>query len=1122
MENKTITEPPIVVVTHNDEPVEITSDESVTISDSSSTANTSLHDEYIPYYNQSEFQGPVIHHYRHKNILLTGATGFVGKAILWKLMQSLRQDIGHVYLLIRSGGNKRSKIGRPAERLKNEIFNNKAFVLLRQRMGKSVFDEIVEQKIIPVTGDIISPDLSLSQTDREQIVRHVQIVIHCAAALNYNERLDLTLETNTLGTLRVMDLADECQQMEAFIHTSLAYTDPSIPHGHLQERVYPMKLGDPEELLTEIVDLELKEIPKMTQRILAYYPNTYTFTKALTEHLIMKRVDINRVEEAQGGKKQWPVAIVRATQVGPAVFEPLPGWVDGVTGANGLIYLMGKGIQVLSTDVSRTRADIVPVDYFARVVISCAAELYPPGYKFILPYNEIVDEKEHDSILLPNVQYFPYIYQLSRPTYTWREIYEAVKTYWARNTPVMLPSAEDYFGSKLFKTSFFNKQKMPSSVASILGSSDAVNRTIELASRVARSVEPFLRHQWIWDHPNVDQLIAMDDPQFDLSVFDKIHPYTYAVNAAFGTHAYLSPSLPPLPALRKITLADGWYCSHFGPPESQHPLVDGPIESVVFSASEIERRTDRMVKEVMMALENPSGEVKEKKKLEVWMNDFDAFLDDWCHDDSEKLKNTEHMRHLGFWLHRPEGHEEHVRIEVLNDRRVGNCIKQIVESSGVPQKTVVGEALKILQRMRERTELHYIWSAGAFLHSLFGRLFTSLRVFEADLIRLRAEGENKNVVYVPICKSMTDQILVWYICLRYELPLPAIVCDEAMALLGPISDILRITGAYFVRRDLSSRSPLSTAVTAAYTEVLLSEHGALSMAIERTRSRTGRLQTAYHDGLINMVIEATVGKDHVTTPTDSLPTPTASFSSVKKDTVFVPVHITYEKIPELRTLIDQVLDQRSRSTSSLTSTTFLRPSATVADREALTKDKSVPEKGKYGRAFVAFGKAVDVKSSVQEASLSENKRQSDIPVKDEDVIADFIAKKIQKGQHEASIVSPVALTAATLLYGRIEGGITLGKLYQHVVWLHEELLEKKVRVDWQPDEDVQTIVAYAFHLLDARSNLVMDGKRMTEETVVRVVEHTDNVMDLSLSFKCGQVSIARGVFGTVYLPGAIV
>lgn len=88
-----------------------------------------------------------------------------------------------------------------------------------------------------------------------------------------------------------------------------------------------MQVGDPEELLTEIVDLELQDIPKMTQRILAHYPNTYTFTKSLTEHLIMKRVDLNRIEEAQGGKAQWPVAIVRATQVGAGAFEPLPGWV---------------------------------------------------------------------------------------------------------------------------------------------------------------------------------------------------------------------------------------------------------------------------------------------------------------------------------------------------------------------------------------------------------------------------------------------------------------------------------------------------------------------------------------------------------------------------------------------------------------------------------------------------------------------------------------------------------------------------------------------------------------------------------------------------------------------------
>jgi glycerol-3-phosphate O-acyltransferase len=158
----------------------------------------------------------------------------------------------------------------------------------------------------------------------------------------------------------------------------------------------------------------------------------------------------------------------------------------------------------------------------------------------------------------------------------------------------------------------------------------------------------------------------------------------------------------------------------------------------------------------------------------------------------------------------------------------------------------------------------------------------------------------------------------------------------------------------------------------------MKEHGSLSMVVERARSRTGRLQTAYHDGLVNMVIEGTLGKNQAS-PSDKseqqtlspLPTPTASFSSlsVKKETVFVPVNITYEKIPELRTLIDQVLDQKPRSLT--VTSTFLRPSATVADRAA-TKDNGIIEKGKYGRAFVGFGDAINVREAVREANLPTN------------------------------------------------------------------------------------------------------------------------------------------------------
>ncbi|KAI8638017.1 male sterility protein-domain-containing protein [Parasitella parasitica] len=1125
-------------------------DETSTTSSHSTLTPESLHnDDTKPTpMDESYFQGPVIDFYRNKNILMTGVTGFVGKAILWKLIQALRQDLGHIYILVRSGSIKRSKIGRPSERLRNEVFNNKAFLILRRMMGKATFDSIVKNKIIPISGDIISPDLSMSEQDREKITENVNVVIHCAATLNYSERLDLALETNTLGTLRMMDLADECKHMEAFIHMSLAYTDPNLPNGHIQERVYPMQVGDPEELLTEIVDLELQDIPKMTQRILVHYPNTYTFTKSLTEHLIMKRVDLNRIEEAQGGKTQWPVAIVRATQVGAGAFEPLPGWVDGVTGANAAVFLMGKGIQVLQPDMGGLVADIVPVDYLVRTVLGSAAFMTQPGYRFLLPYNEVLaDGDSANSIIVPNMQYFPYIYQVSASGFdetTWRRAYDGVRSYWLRNTKQVLPTAQEYFvaNRSLFKAKFFMKYSLPQSLSSVTNAisngsgiggkagaaSDAnlLNRTIELASRVVESLQPFLRHSWVFDHQNVQQMDQdmLNDAQFNLSRFKHMNWDTYMNNFAFGVHAYITPS-PPL-ELRNITVPEGWACSlYLHPGAAQHSIIDRQIESVVFSASDIQKRTERMLNELVLSLEKPGQELKDKKKMEEWVNDFDASLDDWCHDDSDILKNKDNMVNLGHWAKQSESHEEHIRIEVLNDRRVGQSIRQIIETSGVPQNTVVGESLKILQRMKERTQLPYIWSAGAFLNALFKRLFASLRVNELDIARLKEQIQDKNVVYVPVSKTIIDQLLVWYICLRYHLPVPAIVCDEALALLGPISDILRISGAYFVRRDLTSRSPLNTAVAAAYTEVLLKEHGALSMVIERARSRTGRLQTAYHDGLMNMVIEGTLGRnqqqEEMPKQLSPLPTPSASFSSLstERETVLVPVNITYEKIPELRALIDQVLDQKPRSLTVTSS--FLRPSASVADRAA-TKDNGVAEKGKYGRAFVGFGDVIDVRQAVKEASLptNSNKRLSTVAVKDEDAVADYVARKVQRGQHEAAVVSPVTLVAATILFGRATGGISMGKINKHVSWLREELLEKYINIDWQADEDVSTIVAYSMNLLDARSNVTMDGKRISDQTIVRVVEHADNVMDLSfMASQLIEIFLPEALFAVVYLSG---
>jgi endo-1,4-beta-mannosidase len=149
-------------------------------------------------------------------------------------------------------------------------------------------------------------------------------------------------------------------------------------------------------------------------------------------------------------------------------------------------------------------------------------------------------------------------------------------------------------------------------------------------------------------------------------------------------------------------------------------------------------------------------------------------------------------------------------------------------------------------------------------------------------------------------------------------------------------------------------------------------------------------------------------------------------------------------------------------------------------------------------------------------------KYSTIAVRDEDAIADFVVRKIQRGQHDAAVVSPVTLIAATLLFGRVTGGITMGKINKHVSWLGEEIAEKGISIDWQPDEDVGTIVAYSLNLLDARNNVTMDGKRITDQTIVRVVEHADNVMDLSyMASQLIEIFLPEALFSVVYLSGTV-
>src|SRR6266851_2825283 len=106
-----------------------------------------------------------------RRILLTGATGFLGKVFLYVLLRS-HPEIGRIYLLIR--GDQRSA----ASRFRREILDSPVFGRLREDLGDS-FTKLVEQKIAILPGDITLGNL-IADDASGHAPANLDAVVHCA------------------------------------------------------------------------------------------------------------------------------------------------------------------------------------------------------------------------------------------------------------------------------------------------------------------------------------------------------------------------------------------------------------------------------------------------------------------------------------------------------------------------------------------------------------------------------------------------------------------------------------------------------------------------------------------------------------------------------------------------------------------------------------------------------------------------------------------------------------------------------------------------------------------------------------------------------------------------------
>lgn len=288
----------------------------------------------------------IVDFYDNRSIFITGGSGFVGKVLIEKLLRTCPK-LRRIYVLIRP---KRDKLPseRLAELLKTPLFDQVR--ALASNSGQSIGD-----RVIVVEGDVTHANLGLSEQNLLRIMNEVSVIFHSAATVKFDEPLKQSIGINICGTKHIIELCRRIPQLTALVHVSTAYANCDL--DEIDEHIYPVNM-DPEKLMQMASWLDQDTLQELKVRLLDKRPNTYTYTKALAEWLLIKCA------------RDLPVVICRPSIVTASWREPMPGWIDNLNGPTGIMLGVGKGLIRSLHGKADCVADLVPVDTVINLLVT--------------------------------------------------------------------------------------------------------------------------------------------------------------------------------------------------------------------------------------------------------------------------------------------------------------------------------------------------------------------------------------------------------------------------------------------------------------------------------------------------------------------------------------------------------------------------------------------------------------------------------------------------------------------------------------------------------------------------------------------------------------------------------
>ena len=329
-----------------------------------------------------------------KHLLVTGVTGFVGEALLERLLYDLTDT--RITVLVRPRGT------TTAEDRTRQLLTKSAFQRLRDRDGAEAVDALVGTRIHVLDGDL---------DNVPALPGDIDVVVHCAGEVSFDPPIHEGFATNLHGTLNLLAALADAQAAPHYVHVSTAYvagrrqghvTEGRLDHNvdwraesaaatRVKDAVHDASrdatklaeflrdaershgaegrtavAAEAERLRVDWVAKELVDAGRERARTLGW-TDCYTFTKAMAERAV-EETAVN-----------LPVTICRPSIIESALTQPSPGWIEGFKMAEPLILAYGRGDLPDFPGVPDASIDIIPVDYVVNAILAACATTPPPG-----------------------------------------------------------------------------------------------------------------------------------------------------------------------------------------------------------------------------------------------------------------------------------------------------------------------------------------------------------------------------------------------------------------------------------------------------------------------------------------------------------------------------------------------------------------------------------------------------------------------------------------------------------------------------------------------------------------------------------------------------------------------